>query len=251
MKTISFCSVKGGTGKSTLSILTALTLSAQGEKVLYIDLDPQHSGTFFFTQEEIDKSIFNAFMGEDLYKQIIKTDYGVDLIPSDLRLLDCRTIESNRLKKLTKDLEGSYDYIVIDTAPTYDSLTQNAYLASDIIIAPSTVDGFSHKTLLFLMDKLIGLDLKADIGVVLNLWKPPKETARETAFSVREAGLFLKDKKLKDIILKTSIPRANPLRRIITERGYRLSGKALEPILSLVYEITGKRLKLDRIGAIA
>jgi len=105
MKTISFCSVKGGTGKSTLSILTALTLKAQGNSVVFIDLDPQHSGTFFFTEEAGNKSVFNAFMGQSLESQIIKTDYEIDLIPSDLRLLDVRTIESNRLKKLLKGLD--------------------------------------------------------------------------------------------------------------------------------------------------
>lgn len=249
MKIISFCSVKGGTGKSTLSILTALTLKAQGERVLFIDLDPQHSGTFFFIEDEGEKSIFNAFMGKSLQSQIMETAYGVDLIPSDLRLLDTRTIETNRLRKLVKGLD--YDFLVVDTAPTFDSLTQNAYLASDVIIIPSTVDPFSHKTLHFLFDKLTDLDLKAEIGIALNLWKAPKETTKETAYSVREANIFLQDEKLKDLILNTAIPRANPLKRVITEKGYILKGKALEPILSLVNEITGIQLKLDLIGATA
>lgn len=248
MKIISFCSVKGGTGKSTLSILTALTLKAQGARVLFIDLDPQHSGTFFFIEDDRGKSIFDAFMGKSIHSQIVETAYGVDLIPSDLRLLDTRTIETNRLRKLVKGLD--YDFLVVDTAPTFDSLTTNAYLASDVIIIPSTVDPFSYKTLHFLFDKLTDLDLKAEIGIVLNLWKAPK-TTNETAYSVREANIFLQDEKLKDLILNTAIPRANQLKRVITEKGYTLKGKALEPILSLVNEITGIQLKLDLIGATA
>ncbi len=250
MKKISFCSVKGGTGKSTLSILNSLTLTAQGEKVLFIDLDPQHSGTFFFTEEPTSKSIFNVFMGETIESQITQTVYGVDLIPSDLRLLDTRTIETNRLRKALSKIED-YDFIIIDTAPTYDGLTQNAYLTSDAIIIPSTVDAFSYKTIYFLLEKLEDLELDADIGIVLNLWKPPKETVKDTAWSKREAKLFLEDERLKDYILDNSIPKANPYRRIITEQGYKLREKALEPIVALVDEITGIQPKLDFIGAIA
>ena len=42
MQKISFCSVKGGTGKSTLSLVTALSLFRQGHKVLF----GQDSGSF-------------------------------------------------------------------------------------------------------------------------------------------------------------------------------------------------------------
>lgn len=248
MKTISFCSVKGGTGKSTLSILTALILKALGNRVLFIDLDPQHSGTFFFTEGEGDKSIFNAFMGQTLKSQIINTEYGVELIPSDLRLLDARTIESNRLRKMIKGLE--YDYCIIDTAPTYDSLTSNAYIAADIIIIPSTVDPFSHKATHFILDKLIDLDLSAEIGITLNLWKAPRETVKETAYSVREADIFLKDEKLSDLILNAAIPRNNAIKRAITERGYKLTGRGLDPLLSLVNEITGEQLTLNSVGGL-
>lgn len=248
MKTISFCSVKGGTGKSTLSILTALTLKAQGHRILFIDLDPQHSGTFFFTENSEGKSIFNAFMGESLQSQIVKTDYDIDLIPSDLRLLDARTIEPNRLKKLTKGLQ--YEYAIIDTAPTYDSLTANAYIVSDVIIIPSTVDPFSHKATHFIIDKLTDLDLAAEIGIALNLWKAPKETAKETAYSVREADIFLKDEKLSELLLSAAIPRNNAIKRAIAEKGYKLTGKGLDPVLSLVHEITGEQLTLNTIGGL-
>jgi ATPases involved in chromosome partitioning len=82
-KTISFCSVKGGTGKSTLSILTALTLSAQGNKVLFIDLDPQNSSTFFFVGDPGHKSILK-FLWEILLKS--------KLLKQILILIYCRVI---------------------------------------------------------------------------------------------------------------------------------------------------------------
>lgn len=39
MKICSFLNVKGGVGKTTLTILTAMKLSKEGKKVLLIDAD--------------------------------------------------------------------------------------------------------------------------------------------------------------------------------------------------------------------
>ena len=46
---ITYSSMKGGVGKTTDSILTATNLAARGFKVLYFDLDPNNSGTMYFT----------------------------------------------------------------------------------------------------------------------------------------------------------------------------------------------------------
>lgn len=48
--------MNGGVGKTTDSILTATNLAARGFKVLYFDLDPNNSGTMYFTAgiENID-----------------------------------------------------------------------------------------------------------------------------------------------------------------------------------------------------
>ncbi|MUO37378.1 AAA family ATPase, partial [Enterococcus faecalis] len=40
-KTITFGNFKGGVGKTMTSVMTALNLSLNGNKVLFIDFDPQ------------------------------------------------------------------------------------------------------------------------------------------------------------------------------------------------------------------
>ena len=47
MKIVSFFNVKGGVGKTTLTILTAIKLSKQGNKILIIDADTQANLTQF------------------------------------------------------------------------------------------------------------------------------------------------------------------------------------------------------------
>jgi chromosome partitioning protein len=248
LKTIAFCSVKGGTGKSTLSIITALSLFRQGFRVLSIDLDPQNSTTFFFADETKKESIFNILMGDQVEKNIIKTNYGVDLIPSDLRLLDCKTIETNRLRNiLNKDIKDMYDYVIIDSAPTYDNLTINSYVAADSIIVPCTLDIFAAKTVYFLFEKFEQLEIEKPIGIVLNMFKPSVSKNNKLWIN-REAGLFLNDKRLKNYIINTKVPRTQALHRIIAEVGYKIKGKTAENLFNFVSEITGEQLTIDFIG---
>jgi len=48
MKTICFSSIKGGTGKSSLCILTANYAASAGYRVLVADLDIQNSVTSYY-----------------------------------------------------------------------------------------------------------------------------------------------------------------------------------------------------------
>ncbi|MCD2412224.1 ParA family protein, partial [Borreliella burgdorferi] len=47
---ITLASLKGGVGKSSLSILFSYVLKELGKKVLLIDLDPQNSLTSYFNK---------------------------------------------------------------------------------------------------------------------------------------------------------------------------------------------------------
>ena len=61
MKIVSFFNVKGGVGKPTLTILTAIALSKEGSKVLIIDADTQANLTqFLYKVSHDDKTMFDG-----------------------------------------------------------------------------------------------------------------------------------------------------------------------------------------------
>ena len=120
---ITYSSMKGGVGKTTDSILTATNLAARGFKVLYFDLDPNNSGTMYFTAgiENITETIERCNVFESLSHNSIK-NYAVqsrveniDIIPSHLNIHKLRGIGYNELQKTLRG--NGYDYVVIDTAP--------------------------------------------------------------------------------------------------------------------------------------
>ena len=151
MKICSFFNVKGGVGKTTLTILTSMKLSKGGKKVLLIDADTQANLTqFLYKIVHDDKTLFQmltegANAKEVIIKDILKDFKNIDLIPSDISLSVLSEFLSTQIgreksvwrwfKNNIKDLE-KYDYIFVDLSPSYDLIARNFMLISDSIITP-------------------------------------------------------------------------------------------------------------------
>ncbi|WP_413906949.1 ParA family protein, partial [Candidatus Endomicrobiellum trichonymphae] len=159
MKTIAVNSTKGGTGKSTLSILLLNALTGAGYKCLAIDTDMiNHSLSFYYNsgilpEEIFKKNVFKVFSGEEIKDNTFTINDNLDLLHADVRLTDYRSTES--FKKLKKAMEGlKYDFTIIDTAPTFDNITVNVFSTSDILLVPINLDIFNYQSVQYLFDKL-------------------------------------------------------------------------------------------------
>ena len=160
---ISFVNQKGGVGKTTSAINTATMLSVMNYKVLLIDMDPQGSST---SGVGVMKSVhtrtsYEVLIGKcDMKSAIIETRFkNLHIIPSNVSLAaaDYELIgEDGRelfLKKQLKALmnECSYDYVIIDCAPSIGLITINALSASNSIIIPLQCEYYALEGLSQLM----------------------------------------------------------------------------------------------------
>lgn len=158
--TLTYSSMKGGVGKTTDAILTATNLAARGYKVLYFDLDPNNSGTMFFTsgieniEEIIERcNVFESLSHNDIRNYAVPSRIeNVDIVPSHLNIFKLRGIGYNELQKTLRD--NGYDYVIIDTAPTYDNIVINALIAADIILTPLEFSSFNLTTTKFLQRQI-------------------------------------------------------------------------------------------------
>jgi chromosome partitioning protein len=177
---LAFCSIKGGTGKSSFCILLARWLSKAGYRVLLIDLDLQNSITFWSIADlslADGKNIALALNGHDLTGNILRTRLeGVDILASSFSLANLRAIGTNTLKRLLHDSSLDYDYVIIDCAPTYDNIILNAVNASDRVITPVRYTQFDYKGAIFLRDQLaVDTDRLDSWRVLLNCARRPRK----------------------------------------------------------------------------
>lgn len=162
---VSLINMKGGVGKTTLTMQLAHAADTADMKVLAIDLDPQSnlSQALMGTKDYLAHlqannptvvQIFDEYIPAggnsksprkiDMDKLVLKkvgywSSTTLDLIPSRLELsrsLKNPTGKERRLAKAVAQVADQYDLILIDCAPTESILTDAAYFASRYLIVP-------------------------------------------------------------------------------------------------------------------
>ncbi|MFH0791315.1 MAG: AAA family ATPase, partial [Candidatus Omnitrophota bacterium] len=162
MRIIAIANQKGGCGKTTTAINLAACLSANDQKVLLIDLDPQSHATLGLNIQH-DLSIYNVLSKltnkkakiEDIIQNIGK---NFDIAPSSIVL---STLEQELAGEISREsvvcetlkhFKNDYDYILIDCPPNLGILTINAIRAAEEIIVPVEASRFSLEGLSQLVD---------------------------------------------------------------------------------------------------
>lgn len=168
-KIISIINMKGGVGKTTLSVGICSYLSEFcNKKVLLIDIDPQFNSTQAFVDPEEyekfsreSKTISKLFepqttlfqnpllKKEDLIISL-KNYKNLDLLCGDLNLVlvnkSADYLLVKRLKKFISNnkLDERYNYIFIDCPPTLTVYTDSALVCSDYYLIPNKIDKYSN-----------------------------------------------------------------------------------------------------------
>lgn len=217
MKTISFSSIKGGTGKSSLCILTANYAASAGYRVLVADLDIQNSVSSYYldSPDEADrKNVAAVFHTEHIFENIIPSNYPcIDLLASSLDLVKFRAIGERTLKRILEASALSYDFIFIDTPPTYDNIVLNALHASDLIITPVAFSQFDYKGALFYEAQIRRETDKLSAWRILFNFHRPARTENPDTLRNQYDALFRGS--FSEIILPITIPDTSLIRRSI------------------------------------
>ena len=209
-KVVSILNMKGGVGKTTITINLAYYLAIyQHKKVLIIDFDPQaNSSSAFISYENYEKLLENRKVISEIFTDIDKiigpvsnkipqlltlSDLlvnvkqepqggKIDMVVSELEL--SKVLErsggaaiEDRLSMMLEKKKNAYDYVLVDCSPTYSVLTNNALIASDYVLVPVKPDPFSARGIPKLLNKIdqhnrLHKDKKVEvIGIVFNLIK--------------------------------------------------------------------------------
>ena len=152
-KIIAIANQKGGVGKTTTSVNLAASLGVLEKKVLLIDADPQANASsgLGIDVENVELGSYQLIEhSASAEETIIKTSApNVDIIPAhiDLVAIEIELVDKEEreymLKKAITHLKSSYDYIIIDCAPSLGLLKLNALTAADSVIIPIQCEYFA------------------------------------------------------------------------------------------------------------
>lgn len=182
-RVISVANMKGGVGKTTVSVALAHAFAARGEKVLVVDLDAQANASFWLLGHEVLTSAIDASKTIDAYLEeavvfgrpaaladhvraakvlgdtlfvapsspnlrLVERELIVFLSRRQRNLLEVERVVSDLLDQQMAEWRRAYDVILFDTAPGISALTESALRASDIVIVPTVPDFISNLGLL-------------------------------------------------------------------------------------------------------
>ena len=260
MRTIAIVNQKGGCGKTTVSINLASALAKMGQKTLLVDMDPQsHCAVgLAVPEEQIEQSIYDMLISKSRNEPAKLTEIlwqisdNLELAPAslDLSAFEQQMIgivdRESSLKNVLVEVEGEYDYAVVDCPPAVSLLTFNAlFAATDVIIPVETgyfaLHGLSKQleTLGILCERC---NQQINVRVLASMYDIRTKMAREILAELRS---HFGDRMFKTIVnFNTKIKEASSFGQPINE--YDPASKGQMDFCALAEEVIGSKAKQQR-----
>lgn len=183
---ISIINQKGGVGKTTTAVNLAAYLSAYGQKVLLIDIDPQGNassglGVDYRNLEQgvydvmmLDPITFNDVLLQTRHDNLHLAPANMNLAGANVELVNVDRREF-RLADNLRPVADNYDFILIDNPPSLGLLTLNGLVAADELLIPVQCEYYALEGLSQLLHTidLVQNNLKPDLqilGAVLTMY---------------------------------------------------------------------------------
>jgi chromosome partitioning protein len=142
---IAIMNYKGGTGKTSTVINLAHGLSRLGKKVLVIDTDPQGSVANYMGVS-FQHSLYDILSGQLAFEDVVVNARPLlDVVPSNERLFaaEISLAKMDQRERFLSAYFGAvegYDFVLVDCAPSFNLLNQNAILFSEEILVPVSME---------------------------------------------------------------------------------------------------------------
>lgn len=240
---------KGGTGKSTSTVIMSEILSSAGYRVLLVDLDSQGNATQMVTQKSIyensGNTVLEAIKEKRPDRYIIHAKDNLDLLPADDMLVTfSRYIYTEKvnnpireLDKMLSMVDKDYDFILMDCPPNLGDLVLNAIVCSDHIIIPVMPDAFGIDALDRFVENINEAQekghTKAEIaGIIFTCRDMRNSLERSVEDSIRM--------RYGSMVFDTVIRRRAKIKEFAltgTSMRYKKEAEALEDYIDLVKEM--------------
>jgi pilus assembly protein CpaE len=164
---------KGGIGKTTISVNLATALARMGKRVAILDLDLQFGdvGVFFDidTKDSIAELVSeNNFEIDKIksYMQLHRSGVSVLCAPKSPEYAEAVTAE--HVERIVASIRPHFDFVVIDTPPSFNDITITALEHSDLILFILTLDVSTLRNAKISMGILDSLQNREKTKIIVN-----------------------------------------------------------------------------------
>jgi chromosome partitioning protein len=246
-----FLNFKGGTGKTSLSSSYAYRLAERGYRVLMVDLDSQGHATKCLGK---DGASFQRTLHDVLIRKVPVDEVtvptgmpGLALVPANLQMstIDLALMplagREFRLRKALEEVQGKYDFVVMDAPPSFGLLNLNALMAADDLVIPVLADFLSYDGLRLLFETVQGLEQDLShqlehIFIVVNAYNQTFKIAREALDALRT--------HYADYLLSSVVRQCTKFAQASSEGcpifGYDPDSKGAQDLEAMQQEVLGK-----------
>lgn len=156
-------SAKGGVGKTTMAAnLAWVSAQMACHRTLLWDLDAADGAGFLFALNPVRKrQARSLFAGDASANSLIHpSNYArLDLLPADASLREIDSLllrlgRRQRLAALAKELERSYERIILDCPPMLNELSAQVMRAATVVIVPLPPSPLSARAFQFVVDEI-------------------------------------------------------------------------------------------------
>jgi pilus assembly protein CpaE len=208
-KVITVFSPKGGVGKTTVAVNLAVALSGTGAaRVCLVDLDLAFGDVAITLQLIPEHTIAEAVDAEEhldfgFLETLLTRHENCSILAAPTHPEGKDRISPALVRRVIRVLRRQFDYVILDTSPSFDDQVLHAFDETDECILVATLDVPTVKNMKVAIETLDGLDLvsghrhlllnRADDEVGLSpanvetLLKMPVATALPTALAVANA----------------------------------------------------------------
>jgi chromosome partitioning protein len=177
VRIIAIANQKGGVGKTTTALSLAASLAERNHRVLLVDFDPQANATtgLGLNAAELASNIYTCLLSDDPIENTIQPthEHNLSLVPSSINLagaeLELAGMDRREyvLQSRLASLDGSWDYVIIDSPPSLGLLTLNTLTAAHEVIVPIQSEYYALEGLTHLLRTISLVKQRLNPGLAL------------------------------------------------------------------------------------
>jgi chromosome partitioning protein len=172
----------------------------QGSPTLLVDVDPQGNSTtgLGIDRVQLSLSLYDVLAGRCLLSEVLRQTEipqlalipsSKDLVGAEIELVEADRRES-RLKDALAPLRDSYQYILLDCAPSLGLLTLNALTAADSLLVPIQSEYYALEGLSALLEtmRLVQRQLNPNLrleGIVITMFDSRNRLSHQVGEEIR------------------------------------------------------------------